>query len=95
MKIDQHPSILNNGPPVSGAASPKARAGAAVQEKPGADLARTSSSISLRPSSSGDFDAARVERLRQSVSAGSYQASAARIADGLLSTVRDVLGRKP
>ncbi|MDY7548740.1 flagellar biosynthesis anti-sigma factor FlgM [Glaciimonas sp. Gout2] len=41
--------------------------------------------------SNGDFDAAKVEKIRQAISEGHYQVNAGKIADGLLDTVRDLL----
>lgn len=43
-------------------------------------------------STQSDFDAARVARIREEISAGRYQVNTAKIADGLLATVRDLLG---
>lgn len=96
MKIDQHTPSLNSGPPAAAVASPKARAGPTAPRTPAAsDPARSASLTSLRSADSGDFDTARVERIRQRISEGSYQVNTGKIADGLLSTVHDLLGRKP
>ncbi|EJL79882.1 flagellar biosynthesis anti-sigma factor FlgM [Polaromonas sp. CF318] len=46
-------------------------------------------------SSQSDFDAARVARIREEISAGRYQVNTTKIADGLLATVRDLLGEEP
>ncbi|SFB22161.1 anti-sigma-28 factor, FlgM family [Collimonas sp. OK607] len=43
----------------------------------------------------GDFDAAKVAEIRQAISEGRYQINPEKIADGLLDTVRDLLGKKP
>ena len=43
-------------------------------------------------SSQSDFDAARVARIREEISAGRYQVNTGKIADGLMATVRDLLG---
>ena len=48
----------------------------------------------LLPSTNGDFDAARVGKIREDISAGRYHVDTARIADGLLRSVRDLLGGK-
>lgn len=48
----------------------------------------------LLPSTNGDFDAARVAAIRENISAGHYQVNTEKIADGLLATVRDLLGHK-
>lgn len=46
------------------------------------------------PSTQGDFDVARVTRIRDDISAGLYQVNTEKIADGLLASVRDLMGRK-
>ncbi len=46
------------------------------------------------PSTQGDFDVARVTRIRDDISAGLYQVNTEKIADGLLASVRDLIGRK-
>ena len=45
-------------------------------------------------STHSDFDAARVARIREEISAGRYQVNTGKIADGLLSTVRDLLAEE-
>lgn len=42
----------------------------------------------------GDFDAARVAAIREDIRAGRYQVNPEGIADGLLDSVRDLLGSK-
>lgn len=59
-----------------------------------ATQARPPSPTPLLPSTNGDFDAARVAQIRENISAGRYQVNTAKIADGLLATVRDLLGSK-
>jgi negative regulator of flagellin synthesis FlgM len=49
---------------------------------------------SALPSTQGDFDVARVTRIRDDISAGLYQVNTEKIADGLLASVRDLIGRK-
>lgn len=44
--------------------------------------------------SSADFDIARVAEIRQAISEGRYQVDTGKIADGLLDTVRDLIGKK-
>ena len=41
----------------------------------------------------GDFNAAKVAEIRQAISEGRYQVNTDKIADGLLDTVRDLLGK--
>ncbi|WP_025916166.1 flagellar biosynthesis anti-sigma factor FlgM [Herminiimonas sp. CN] len=43
---------------------------------------------------SADFDTARVAEIRQAISEGRYQVDTGKIADGLLDTVRDLLGKQ-
>lgn len=62
---------------------------------PAATLGRPASPAPLLPSTHSDFDVARVARIREEISAGRYQVNTAKIADGLLATVRDLLGRQP
>ena len=59
-----------------------------------AGQARSASPPPLLPSINGDFDAARVAEIRENISAGRYQVNTAKIADGLLATVRDLLSKK-
>ena len=47
-------------------------------------------------STSGDFDAAKVVAIRQSISAGLYQVNLGKVADGLLASVHELLsGPRP
>ena len=85
MKINQNVTYLNNG--VSAPAVASTRGNASAAEPPAV------SSHARLPSTTGDFDAARVADIRESIRAGRYQVNTARIADGLLSTVRDLLGK--
>ena len=80
----------------SEAAAP-ALAAAKSQAADGVSAARTpavASPARLAPAS-GDFNAARVAEIRESIRAGSYQVDTAKIADGLISSVRDLLGQSP
>jgi negative regulator of flagellin synthesis FlgM len=92
MKINQNVTILNNG--ISPASMTQGKVKAAPAEAPAATgPLRQPSSASLLPSVTGDFDAARVAEIRASISAGRYQVDPAKIADGLLSTVRELLNK--
>lgn len=48
----------------------------------------------LLPSTNGDFDTAQVAKIRADISAGRYRINTSKIADGLLASVRDLLGGK-
>jgi negative regulator of flagellin synthesis FlgM len=58
--------------------------------EPGPSLA----SAPLLPSTNGDFDVVRVAKIRNDISAGRYKINTANIADGLLASVRDLIGKK-
>lgn len=97
MKIDQNVTFLKNaaGTPSLVPAKDGASANGPVSGMPAVtSQARPPSLTPLLPSTNGDFDAARVARIRESISAGSYQVNTSKIADGLLATVRDLLGKK-
>lgn len=64
----------------------------ASETQASAQLARPAAPTTLLPSTHSDFDAARVARIREEISAGRYQVNTGKIADGLLATVRDLLG---
>lgn len=98
MKINQNVTFLKTATSAPAASATK---GSATLNAPAAEMpavtgqARLPASTALLPSSHGDFDAARVAAIRASISAGSYQVDTAKIADGLLSTVRDLLSKNP
>lgn len=89
MKIYQNVSFLKTGAPAPAVAPAKSSAAGVAVPAPAV------TSPARLPSTTGDFDAARVAEIRESIRAGSYQVNTARIADGLLSTVRDLIGQKP
>ena len=102
MKIDKTVTFLKNTPttPTAPTAPAAAKSGVSSVSTPpvsavaAASQARPVSSTTLLPSASGDFDAARVAEIRESISAGRYQVDTSRIADGLLASVRDLLNAK-
>lgn len=94
MKINQNVTFLNSR---ANAAAAVVAKGSTPPSTPVTELAgqtRLPASSALLPSTNGDFDAARVAEIRASISAGRYKVDTAKIADGLLSSVRDLLGRK-
>lgn len=92
MKINQTVTFLNNGPPAPAVACSKSSAPASAS----ATATPTVSNQTRLTSANADFDAARVAEIRESIRAGRYQVDTAKIADGLLCTVRDLLdGKKP
>lgn len=92
MKIYQNVTFLKTGAPAPAVAPGKS---SAADVAAAATRAPAVASPARLPSTTGDFDAARVAEIRDSIRAGSYQVDTARIADGLLSTVRDLIGKKP
>lgn len=88
MKINQTVTFVNNGSSAPAVASTKSSAPAS------ASAPATPAVSNQARLTSSDFDAARVAEIRESIRAGRYQVDTAKIADGLLSTVRDLLDRK-
>jgi negative regulator of flagellin synthesis FlgM len=94
MKIDQNVTFLKSSPATP--LPPRSQAGATAGA-PAVGAAPPASPLSQTarlPSTNGDFDAARVAEIRESISAGRYQVDTGKIADGLLASVRDLLGSK-
>lgn len=91
MKIDQNVTFLK-----STTVAPAQAKGSAAATAPETATAqsRPASPTPLLPSTNGDFDAARVARIRESISAGQYKVDTGKIADGLLATVQDLLKNK-
>lgn len=97
MKINQTATFLKTGADTSALASAKDgvnanRSASAIPAVAG--QAQPVSPTPLLPSTNADFDTARVAAIRESISAGRYQVNTAKIADGLLATVRDLLNTK-
>ncbi|MEI7536979.1 MAG: flagellar biosynthesis anti-sigma factor FlgM [Comamonadaceae bacterium] len=59
-----------------------------------ASQAQSTAEMPSLPSINGDFDAAQVARIRADISAGRYRANSSKIADGLLTSVRELIGSK-
>lgn len=82
------------------AGAPKAPVAAAAAAAAGIDATeRTKEAAKVRalpnPAASGEFDAERVSAIREEIRAGRYQINPEGIADGLLSSVRDLIDSKP
>ncbi|MFC5476024.1 flagellar biosynthesis anti-sigma factor FlgM [Paraherbaspirillum soli] len=103
MKIDQTANPLNSVPspakaqPAKDVAPPAA---ASVSTPLPANLSSLTAQVrqlqtQLAQPGSGDFDTAKVTEIRQAISDGRYQVNPEKIADGLLDTVRDLLGKRP
>lgn len=60
------------------------------------EVAQASALVHAMPAAVGgsDFDAARVAAIREDIRAGRYEIRPERIADGLLASVRELLGPK-
>lgn len=97
MKIDKTDIFIKN---VTNTSTPgSVREGVSVDRlasgiPAGAGKVRPPSATATLSSTNEDFSAERVARIQESISAGSYQVNTTKIADGLLDTVRDLLGRK-
>lgn len=91
MKINQNVTYFKTGAAAPAVASNKSSAAtgtSAIQAPVVASAARL-------PSTTGDFDAARVAEIRESIRAGSYTVDTAKIADSLISSVRNLMGNNP
>ena len=91
MQINQNTTFLKPDVAAPAVASSKSKAADGVS----AARVHAVASPARLPSIIGDFDAARVADIRESIRAGNYKVDTARIADGLLSTVRDLIGKNP
>ena len=91
MNINQNVTFLKTGAPAPAVAPGKSSAA----DSTSAAQAPAATSHARLPSTTGDFDAARVAEIRESIRAGRYQVDTAKIADGLISSVRDLLGKSP
>ncbi|MDO9116297.1 MAG: flagellar biosynthesis anti-sigma factor FlgM [Polaromonas sp.] len=96
MKINQNVTFLKNAadspavPARDGVKPNRAVSGMPAE----AAQTRPAAATPLLPSTNGDFDAARVGKIREDISAGRYHVDTEKIADGLLRSVRDLLGEK-
>lgn len=86
MKINHNVTYLKTGAAAPAVALNKSSVASAAQRSAIASTARI-------PSTTGDFDAARVAEIRESIRAGSYKVDTAKIADGLILSVRNLTGK--
>ncbi|MCK0744908.1 flagellar biosynthesis anti-sigma factor FlgM [Chromohalobacter nigrandesensis] len=92
--------ISNLHPPTQ--PSPSEQSDAAQRTPHGSDTAQTDSPASITTLSqsneadtSQDIDTARVDEIRQAISDGQMELDTGKIADGLIDSVRDLLGDTP
>ena len=90
MKIDQNVTFLKNVPGTAPSVTARNTASGPASAVPSV----ASQAQPMLPSINGDFDAGRVAQIRESISAGRYQVNTAKIADGLLASVRDLLSNR-
>ena len=95
MKIDQNAALSKPLGDASSAISARdsVHAQPSVSRMPAVEQGPPASAAAVLPSTTGDFDTARVSKIRDDISAGRYKINTAKIADGLLATVRDLIGR--
>lgn len=72
----------------AGSAAAKARA----QTDPGSSVQLSSAAAGLLAAATPEFDAAKVERIRQAIAEGRYTVDAEAIADKLIANAQEVLG---
>lgn len=105
MKIDQIanlPNRVSNTASVAASKAGTARAPATAASSSTAPAGNLNSvaaqarqlQTELVQASDADFDTARVAEIRQAISEGRYQVNTGKIADGLLDSVRDLLGKQ-
>ncbi|WP_083745771.1 flagellar biosynthesis anti-sigma factor FlgM [Variovorax sp. KK3] len=75
-------------------AQPAARPEAAEQARDTVQLSSSAQVHSMPGGPNTDFDAARVAEIREAILAGKYEVHPERIADGLIDSVRNLLGKK-
>jgi negative regulator of flagellin synthesis FlgM len=95
MKIDSSNSatlaIAHTGAPRAISNDDAQNAARAAQSADAANTVNLSSMSALRTANDSDIDTAKVESIRAALRDGSYKIDSAAIADGLLSTARDLL----
>lgn len=95
MKIDHNVTFLKNTSSSPALARGNEKAPTTAVLPPAAvNQAQQLSPSPLLRSTDGDFDAARVAEIRESISAGRYQVNTTKIADGLLASVRELLNSR-
>lgn len=97
MKIDLNAAFSKNvaDPSPLAAAKDGVNANRAASAAPAvAGSAQALSVAPSLPSTNGDFDSARVAKIRADISAGRYRVDTSKVADGLLASVRDLIGGK-
>jgi negative regulator of flagellin synthesis FlgM len=98
MKINDSSSIKK--PAANGVAADKAGASRAADKAgavaAGADNVRLSSQAKAlsSPSTGGVFDTKKVEEIKAAIASGQFQVDAAKIADGLIDSVRDMIQKR-
>jgi negative regulator of flagellin synthesis FlgM len=100
MKIGQTaatPNVASVGSAATSARGPQEgeRAGstARAEGSESSTVALSSTARALMDGADGSFDAEKVERVRQSISDGTYKINADAIADKLIANAQDVLGK--
>ena len=89
MNINQNITFLKNEMPAPVMTTSKTSAAVSGAAAPALAIANPA----RLPVTTSDFDAARVAEIRESIRAGNYQINTAKIADGLLSSIQDLMGR--
>jgi negative regulator of flagellin synthesis FlgM len=96
MKIDPNVNFLKSASDANAAVSNReALASKPVTSSvPPASAVQLASATAQLPSTNSDFNAARVAQIREDISAGRYEVNPAKIADGLMASVRELLSSK-
>lgn len=91
MKIDQTQPLTR---PTQNEAAEQRKGADAVESSKTAAGSRTTLSQIPTNDDSGDIDTARVNEIRQAISEGRLELDTSKIADGLVQSVRDMLGER-
>ncbi len=97
MKIDQSTSFLKpmaEAPPSSSTKEGVNNSVSVSRVPAPTSQEQALSATLLLPSIEADFDSARVDKIRDDISAGRYKVNTEKIADGLITSVRDLIARK-
>ncbi|TAK78134.1 MAG: flagellar biosynthesis anti-sigma factor FlgM [Aquabacterium sp.] len=78
---------------VEGKSSEKTQGAGRVEDQSTVKLSKAASQLLSSSSTSGDFDAEKVDRVRKSIEDGSYKIDAGAIADKLIANASEVLNR--
>lgn len=87
------PILPDSGTVQSRSSDRPAKAGKKSSESDQVQLSPQYQALAGKVAASDSFDTAKVEQIKAAIASGQFQVNADKIADGLISTVRDLLGK--